>query len=72
MSDIVDARGLSCPQPVLDTLAMIAAKGSGRIEVLVDTEASKENVARAAQAKGWTVASIAEEAGGYRLALAKG
>jgi TusA-related sulfurtransferase len=72
MSDIVDARGLSCPQPVLDTLAAMAAKGSGRLEVLVDTEASKENVARAAQAKGWSVDSITEEAGEYRLAIAKG
>jgi TusA-related sulfurtransferase len=72
MSDIVDARGLSCPQPVLDTLAAMAAKGSGRLEVLVDTEASKENVARAAQAKGWSVDSITEEAGEFRLAIAKG
>jgi TusA-related sulfurtransferase len=72
MSDIGDARGLSCPQPVLDTLAAMAAKGSGRLEVLVDTEASKENVARAAQAKGWSVDSITEEAGEYRLAIAKG
>lgn len=71
MSDIVDARGLSCPQPVLDTLAALAAKGSGRIEVLVDTEASRENVTRAAQAKDWTVESVAEEAGAYRLAIAK-
>jgi TusA-related sulfurtransferase len=51
MSEIVDARGLSCPQPVLDTLNKIAAMGKGTIEVLVDTEASKENVSRPA-AKG--------------------
>ena len=69
MSAIVDARGLSCPQPVLDTLARIEAMGSGELEVLVDTEASKENVARAAQGKGWTVESITEEGGEYRLKL---
>ncbi|WFS62695.1 sulfurtransferase TusA family protein [Pseudodesulfovibrio thermohalotolerans] len=69
MSEIVDARGLSCPQPVLDTLAKIAAMGSGELEVLVDTEASKENVARAAQGKGWKVESITEDGGEYRLKL---
>ncbi|WP_319582607.1 sulfurtransferase TusA family protein [uncultured Pseudodesulfovibrio sp.] len=72
MSEIVDARGLSCPQPVLDTLAKIAAMGSGELEVLVDTEASKENVARAAQGKGWKVDSISEEGGEYRLKLLGG
>jgi len=69
VSELVDARGLSCPQPVLDTLAKIAAMGSGELEVLVDTEASKENVARAAQGKGWKVESITEEGDEYRLKL---
>ena len=69
MSEIIDARGLSCPQPVLDTLAKIAAMGSGELEVLVDTEASKENVARAAQNKGWRVESITENDGEYSLKL---
>ncbi|MEZ7198676.1 MULTISPECIES: sulfurtransferase TusA family protein [Pseudodesulfovibrio] len=72
MSELVDARGLSCPQPVLDTMAKIAAMGSGELEVLVDTEASKENVARAAQGKGWKVESITEEGGEYRLKLLGG
>ncbi|OIQ50027.1 hypothetical protein BerOc1_01957 [Pseudodesulfovibrio hydrargyri] len=72
MSELVDARGLSCPQPVLDTLAKIAAMGTGELEVLVDTEASKENVARAAQGKGWKVDSISEEGGEYRLKLLGG
>ncbi|EGB15588.1 SirA-like domain-containing protein [Pseudodesulfovibrio mercurii] len=72
MSELVDARGLSCPQPVLDTLSKIAAMGSGELEVLVDTEASKENVARAAQGKGWKVESITEEGGEYRLKLLGG
>ncbi|MBG0789412.1 MAG: sulfurtransferase TusA family protein [Desulfovibrionaceae bacterium] len=70
MSEMIDARGLSCPQPVLDTLAKIDAMGSGELDVLVDTEAAKENVSRAAQGKGWTVTSIEEEGSGeYRLKL---
>ncbi|MCJ2163618.1 MULTISPECIES: sulfurtransferase TusA family protein [unclassified Pseudodesulfovibrio] len=70
MKESIDARGLSCPQPVLDTLAKIEAMGSGELEVLVDTEASKENVSRAVQAKGWRVESITEDNGEYCLKLA--
>ncbi len=70
MSEVIDARGLSCPQPVLDTLEKIEAMGTGKLEVLVDTDAAKENISRAVQGKGWAVASIDEEgAGEYRLRL---
>jgi TusA-related sulfurtransferase len=67
----VDARGLSCPQPVLMTLSKIKELGRGTIEVLVDNEVSKENVTRAAGAEGWTVAQIKEEGEEYRIALKK-
>ncbi len=71
MSEIVDARGLSCPQPVLDTLNKIAAMGKGTIEVLVDTEASKENVSRAATAKGWSLDGVVENRGEYTITISK-
>lgn len=69
--NIVDARGLSCPQPVLDTLQAMAGLGSGRLTVLVDTEASKENVTRAARGKGWELLSLDESDGEYTLSLGK-
>ncbi|WP_243544085.1 sulfurtransferase TusA family protein [Pseudodesulfovibrio tunisiensis] len=73
MSDVIDTRGLSCPQPVLDTLKKIEAMKSGELDVLVDTDAAKENVSRAVQARGWTVRAISEEGDGeYRLQLAGG
>lgn len=71
MSEIVDARGLSCPQPVLDTLNKIAAMEKGTIEVLVDTEASKENVSRAATAKGWSLDGVVENRGEYTITISK-
>jgi tRNA 2-thiouridine synthesizing protein A len=55
MTQIVDARGLSCPQPVLMTMQEIKKTGKGEIEVLVDTDTSKENVTRAATSQGWQV-----------------
>ena len=73
MSEVIDTRGLSCPQPVLDTLRKIASMGSGELEVLVDTDAAKENVSRAVQGKGWKVTSIVEEGGDeYRLKISGG
>jgi len=61
MSEILDARGLSCPQPVLMTLEKIKQMGEGELKVQVDTQASKENVSRAVQKQGWTVREIREE-----------
>ena len=71
MSIIVDAGGLSCPQPVLMTLDKLKEIQKGEILVKVDTDTSKENVSRAAQSQGWDVADIQEKEGGYQLTLKK-
>lgn len=47
----IDARGLSCPQPVVLVDQAIAA-GSTELEVLVDNEVAKENVSRLAARRG--------------------
>lgn len=67
----VDARGLSCPQPVLLSLGAMKKLGKGRIEVLVDTDTSKENVSRAAESQGWDVEQVQPEGDGYRIAIQK-
>ncbi len=64
MNSTVDARGLSCPQPVLMTMDEIKKVVKGEIVVLVDTDTSKENVSRAAQSKGWLVQAVQEEGEG--------
>ncbi len=71
MGEIVDARGLSCPQPVLKTLEGLKRLGKGEMMVIVDTETSRENVIRAAGAQGWQVKDILVELGEYRIALEK-
>lgn len=48
MSDAtIDARGLSCPQPVVLTQKAIK-EGKDNFKVLVNSEVSKENVMRCA------------------------
>ncbi len=71
MSQTVDARGLSCPQPVLMTLEEMKKLGRGEIQILVDTETSKENVTRAAASQGWEVRSEQEEGEAYRISIRK-
>jgi TusA-related sulfurtransferase len=70
MSDVIDARGLSCPQPVLMTVETIKNLGQGELVVLVDTQASRENVSRAARGKGWEVKEIKEEGDEFHIHLA--
>lgn len=65
----VDARGFSCPQPVLMATSKMREMKAGELEVLVDNEVSKENVSRAARHEGWMVADVKEEAGEFRLIL---
>lgn len=51
---MVDARGLSCPEPVI--LAKRALDGKPQeLEVLVDARATEENVSRLARALGYRV-----------------
>ncbi len=42
----IDARGLACPAPVLQTKAAIEEVNPSFIKVIVDNEASKQNVCR--------------------------
>lgn len=72
MSTVVDARGLSCPQPVLMTLDEIKKVTEGKIYILVDTVTAKENVGRAAASRGWQVKKIREEGEGYRITIERG
>ena len=55
MTDKIDARGLSCPQPVILTNRKIQQMGKGVFEILVDTDTSRENISRLAQQTGWNV-----------------
>jgi len=70
MADKIDARGLSCPQPVVLTNRKIKEMGKGVFEILVDTETSRENISRLAQQAGWDV-EVKKEDTDYCLILRK-
>jgi len=72
MSVTVDARGLSCPQPVIMTLDEIKKGTDAEIIVLVDTDTSKENVTRAAESQGCRIHDVSSEGEEYRITLVRG
>ncbi len=47
----IDARGLSCPQPVVLVDRAIAG-GNNNLEILVDNEVARENVTRLISRRG--------------------
>ncbi|MDO5096407.1 MAG: sulfurtransferase TusA family protein [Peptostreptococcaceae bacterium] len=55
----VDARGLSCPEPVIQTRRAMHEQ-AGEIKVIVDNNVAKENVKRALESEKYKV-SIREE-----------
>lgn len=65
----LDARGLSCPEPVMMISKAMASKGDS-YEIMVDNKASKENVTRYASHQGYKV-SVAEKDGDYILTITK-
>ena len=71
MDQKIDCRGLTCPQPVLETKKALEAYGAEEILVVVDNLSSKENVRRFAESQGHQV-SITEEKGVFELRIQKG
>lgn len=72
MSTLIDTQGLSCPQPVLLFLNAVKQNADGPFSVLVDNDASLENVSRAARNHGFAVTASDQGQGVTRLEIVKG
>jgi len=68
MKKIVNACGLSCPEPVLRLKEVI--DDSAEIELLVDSQVCVENCSRFASSKGFRV-SVNGGSGQYTMTLIK-
>ena len=69
MAKTVDARGLSCPQPVILARKAIQ-EGEFPLEVLVETVTSRENVRRMAEKAGCKV-QVEQVGDEFKLILSK-
>lgn len=65
----LDARGLSCPEPVIMIRKAMASK-ENVYEMLVDNQTSKENVTRYAEHQGYKV-TVTENGEEYLLVMNK-
>ena len=66
---ILDARGLSCPEPVIMIQKAMKTKEAA-YAMMVDNHASKENVTRFAEKAGYSV-TVTESNGEYTLEMRK-
>lgn len=55
MANIIDARGRSCPEPVIMTKMAISQNPKDNFQILVDTNVAVENITRFATGKGYKV-----------------
>jgi len=69
MATVIDARGLSCPQPVILVRKAIQA-GQLPLEVMVDTVTARDNVTRMAEKAGCKV-QWAETGGEFKLTIVR-
>ena len=67
---MVDARGYSCPTPVIMVQKAVKNGSPKTLEVLVDNQCSVENVIRFARNAGYEV-KVSEYEGDFRLNLKK-
>ena len=68
---IIDARGQSCPRPVMMAEEALAKVSEGIVEVLVDNEASADNLAWFAKNNSY-FSETAREGNDWRVKIVKG
>lgn len=69
MSHIIDARGLSCPEPVLLTRAALTNFAGQPLTVLVSAPAPRENVGRLLMNRGLRFETL-PDGDGWRIEVA--
>ncbi len=70
--NIIDARGLSCPQPVLETKRFVDEHSTiNEFRVLVDNYVSSENVGRFARNHGFDVSVLENSSSSFELIIKK-
>ncbi len=67
MMEKIDARGFSCPTPVMMVKAALD-KGAQQLEVWVDNGAARDNISRHAKSRGKQV-TISVQDGDYVLTI---
>ena len=70
MSEIVDARGLNCPEPVILTKRAMDIGEVERLVTIVDRTAALENVTKLARSQGYEV-EVEDKEGDYYITMVR-
>ena len=68
---MIDARGLSCPLPVLKAQKAIESTHPDTLEILVDNDTAMQNLKRFAAHSGYAASVEALEDDEYRIVFTK-
>lgn len=67
---MIDARGLSCPMPVIQVQNEVKKNAPASLEVMVDNKVAVENITRYANGQGYQV-TVEEQQDEFLLKLKK-
>ena len=70
MERVIDARGMACPMPVIETKKAMEEIGEGSLITIVDNEPAKENVVAFAKSRGCE-ASVDRNEDGFHISIVK-
>lgn len=70
MSNIIDCKGLKCPQPVINTKKYFDSIEEGEATIIVDNEVAKSNIIKFAQNNGFKNV-VKEEEGLFHINISK-
>lgn len=70
MDNIIDARGRSCPEPVIMIKSAVDENPNKEFIILVDTNVAVENITRFAKSRKFNV-TVNESDEGFKISLKK-
>ncbi len=70
MSEIIDCRGLSCPEPVMHARKALQNQDDQDVTVMVSNTVARDNVSRAAKSMGRRV-EVEESGDDFKLTISK-
>lgn len=70
MSNLIDTRGRSCPEPVIMTKNAIDSNPNDKLQILSDSYVAVENITRFIKGKGYSL-DIDESQGEFTLTIKK-
>ena len=70
MAGVLDCRGLSCPEPVIEARQALQQASGGTVTVVVSNAVARDNVTRAASSMGWQV-NVEEDGEDFKLSITK-